>query len=114
MPFYRCLANGQNFPGTLLDAEGKVGFYTTRWVQALNPRAAELKAMAMLRREPLLSRPDARSPDARVFFDEVVRIDKLPLRRGMGLTLYAYDERAEPKPIASERIRERIANLRRP
>src|SRR3954451_23860759 len=49
MPKYQVEINGQNF---LLDVEGRVarhGFFTTRFVEAVDPTAAENAAVRMIR-----------------------------------------------------------------
>jgi hypothetical protein len=49
MPKYQVEINGQNF---LLDVEGRVarhGFFTTRFVEAVDPTAAENAAVRMMR-----------------------------------------------------------------
>ena len=91
MPFYRCLIRGENFPGECVASEGLWGFYTTRWVQALNVRAAELKAVAAMRKDPSFKAPPGapRSRDARVYVEEIVRIDRLPRFRGRGATWFS-------------------------
>lgn len=110
MPIYRCFANGTGFPGALFGEDGTMGFYTTLWVQALNPKRAELKAMDLLSRNPSLRQDDADYTGARVHFDEVVRVRSMG-RVPFGLTLYR--EAAEPPSSAAERVRERLKNRRR-
>ena len=107
MPYYRCLANGRNFPGALIGRDEPVGFYTTRWVQALNPRAAERKAIALLRRDPSFRSDGTPTPGAHVVFESLERVPTLPLRRRVGAAWYGEGE--EPKMTAGERLRDRIA-----
>jgi hypothetical protein len=52
MPKYKVEINGQNF---LIDAAGHVakhGFYTIRFVEAIDPAAAENSAVQMIRETP--------------------------------------------------------------
>ena len=54
MKKYRVILNGRNFK---IESDGKlqkVGFYTTRWVQAETPQAAELEAIDLVRQDSSL------------------------------------------------------------
>lgn len=54
MAEWRVLLNGRNF---LLEFEGepkRLGFYTTRFVEAQNPEAAEMAAVQMVREDSTL------------------------------------------------------------
>jgi hypothetical protein len=88
MPFYRCVVRGENFAWKKGSGWELMGFYTTRFVQALNPAAAERRVVAWLRTEPPFQRPDgyAGAPPATVYVEEIEKIGKLPLRRGGGAT----------------------------
>ena len=99
MPFYRCLLRGEHIPGEVIGSAGLYGFYTTRWVQALNPRRAELRAVEAVRRDPKMAVPDGvpRSPDARVHVEEIERIPRLPRFRGGGAIWFAEDGESPPR-----------------
>jgi len=90
LPFYRCLLRGENFPGEIIGGEGLNGFYTTRWVQAVTERRAELLAVEALRRDPKLALPpDLAFPiDARVYLEEIHKVARLPRMRGGGATWF--------------------------
>lgn len=106
MPYYRCLVNGTGFPGAMIGREGTTGFYTTRWIQAANPRHARAKTMLSLRREPLLQPPAPprkrwfqrkapRGPDfsqAAITFVKVERMAQLPSSRERAKHLIWYRE----------------------
>ena len=52
MPKFRVLIECRGISGRLFDEPGKeFGFLATRWVEAINPSAAELETHALLRRE---------------------------------------------------------------
>lgn len=75
---YRCYVRGENF---LTDEGGvpeRIGFYTTRWVDANCPEDAETRVVAMLREEPELQRPDwcdGVGPRAMVYVEEIVLVE---------------------------------------
>lgn len=106
MPYYRCLVNGSGFPGEMVETEGKVGFYASRALQALNERQAKARMMKRLRREPELQPPPRprkrwfqrkppKGPDmsgASIRFVRVERIDRLPLARERGKGAFWYKE----------------------
>lgn len=51
MKKYKVMINGQNFH---IEVDGKIqklGFYTTKWVEAQNPKDAELKAVDLVRQD---------------------------------------------------------------
>jgi hypothetical protein len=97
MPFYRVMLKGYNFAGTPIGQRGRFGLYTTRYVQALNARRAELRAVALVWRDPKLAQPKPRTDAdrARLIVESIVKIERLPLRRGGGATWFPEDE---PKP----------------
>ena len=72
MPTFRCLMRGENFPGIVLGEADPIGFYATRYVDAEYAGLAEVAALELLKRDPTLSvAPDARTKDAKVFFEEI-------------------------------------------
>lgn len=76
MPWYRCLIEGENFPGSLLGKKRPVGFYTTRWIEASSPEEAEIAALEALRQEPNFQVADAaKMKDAKVYFEEIVEVE---------------------------------------
>lgn len=98
MPWYRCLARGENFPKANAEtgALTRYGFYATRYVVANSPKEAEMKALALMRREAIFQpAPGYEKPkDAKVFFEEVQQVRQLfpRLSRGKGATWYAMDD----------------------
>ncbi len=76
MPWYRCLIEGENFPGSIIGETQPVGFYTTRWIEASSPEDAETAALAALRLEPNFQIDDAeKTKDAKVYFEEIAEVD---------------------------------------
>ena len=94
MPNYKCLIRGEHFPGELIGSTGLCGFYTTRWLVALNEKQAEMRAVETLKSEPGFALPEGApaSANAHVFVEEVTRIARLPRLRGGGATWFAEDE----------------------
>jgi hypothetical protein len=74
MSHYRVLLSGQNF---LVPFEGQVqrlGFFTTRFVEAESAEEAKHAALALLRGDERLRPLNRREDSPRVFFDEVEEI----------------------------------------
>jgi hypothetical protein len=98
LPWYRCLARGENFPKANAEtgALTRYGFYTTRYVIANSPKEAEMKALALMRRETIFQLPAGceKPEDAKVFFEEVQQVRRLlpGLSRGKGATWYTMDD----------------------
>ncbi len=70
------------------------GFYTTRWVQALNPKRAEYKAVALVKRQMVadVSEEALKKSDARMFVEEIEKVDHFPRFRGGGVVWYPMDD----------------------
>jgi hypothetical protein len=72
---YRCFIRGENFLFRVDGVSKRVGFYTTRWLDAENPEQAEASVIALLRNEPDLQKPDwydGSGPPAKVYVEEIV------------------------------------------
>ncbi len=91
MAFYRCFIRGEHFPGECIGQKGVYGFYTTRWVEALNKEEAELRAVDLLREDRSLALPEgaAKPADARVYVEEIEEVDELPESTGGGATWFS-------------------------
>ena len=75
MPWYACLVNGVNFPGSLLGRDGPIGFCTTRYVQADTAQAAEIAALELLRAsEGLRTSMSRRELSGNVTLEEVEEV----------------------------------------
>jgi len=91
MPVFRCFIRGENFPGSLTGESELVGFYTTRFVEAPSPSAAELVALDLLRAEPEfeLVRPEDRMENAQVYFEQIEEVStELGHSPGKGFTFF--------------------------
>jgi hypothetical protein len=76
MAWFKCLIEGENFPGALIEQGGLVGFFLVRCVEADTEDQAETVALAALKQEAAFDFGGAAKPkDARVYFNEIVEID---------------------------------------
>ncbi len=93
MPIWQCLIRGENFfPEEQL--QQRMGFYTTRWVQALDSGKAELKVVEMLRAESTLQRPDWHDgcePKSKIFVEEISICEGQP-QRNQGFVWFAEED----------------------
>lgn len=99
MKKFRVFVRGENFLINLDDVEQKLGFYTTRYVEALNEEAAEYVVMDMLRGDPKLAKGvlNDKSDPPMMYAEEVEEIDSfegLPLRVS-GFAFYPTRKRRE-------------------
>lgn len=92
---YKVFVRGENFLLKLDGKAGKVGFYTTRFVEARNDHEAEENAISALRNDPTLRQGvlNEKSDAPMLFAEEIVELDSfdgltLP---GTGLSFYADD-----------------------
>lgn len=75
MPWFRCVIEGENFPGVLVRKKGLVGFFTTRWVEASSPEEAEVAALETLRGEPTFQmKTPAKGAEAKVYFTVIAEV----------------------------------------
>ena len=95
MPWFRTLIRGKHF---LIESEGRVrphGFYTTRFVEANGPEAAEFAAVDLIRADQELRsavRNDSTSPP-RMFVEEIEEIEPLDVPpTNSGYTFFEEDE----------------------
>jgi len=92
MKKYEVLIEGRNFVIEIDGKEQRAGFYTTRWVEAKDPKEAELKAVAIIKRDPKLkgmAKNSLKNPPM-LYLDEIHEVKtfkgiKLP---GAGYTFY--------------------------
>ena len=77
MKKYRVMLNGQHFYIEMDGKLEKVGFYTTRWVEAENPEEAELKAVALVRQDHSLniSVRNERDNPPMIYLDTMSEVD---------------------------------------
>ena len=96
MKKYKVFVCGQNFLLNLDGKVGKVGFYTTRFVEAQNDHEAEENAISTLRNDPTLRDGvlNEKSDAPMLFVEEIAELDSfdgltLP---GTGFSFYTGDE----------------------
>ena len=98
MAWFRCLVRGENFPGQLIDKPGLVGFYVTKFIEAVDPSVAEVAALEELRKESKLTPPQGCAPSksARIFFKEIEELatDYVPVEQ-LGFAWYAMDDESD-------------------
>ena len=91
MAWFRCFIRGENFPGGEDDPDRPLGFFTTRFVEADHPDAAEARGLEALRAHPWLAslRGHPLAVRARVFFQEIEEVpgDRVPAEPP-GLTFF--------------------------
>ena len=96
MKKFRVLLRGENF---LLNYEGEVkrhGFYTTRFVEALNEDEAELAAVELIRKDNRLREAvgNGRPDPPMIFAEEIEEISTFD-NPGAGFTFYEEEPSAE-------------------
>jgi len=74
---YRVLIQGQNFLINLDGANKKLGFYTTRYVEADNVKDAEHKSIELIRNDQSLKQTVLNSKDdlPMIYIDETTEIE---------------------------------------
>lgn len=89
MAWYQCSIRGENFPGAILGKKGLIGFFATRVVEADSTEEAEIKALANLQKEKELKVAAIhRTEEARVFFEEIIELQRRPIRKQGGFTFF--------------------------
>jgi hypothetical protein len=84
MPIFRCLVRGERFPFMIDGAWKTIGFYTTRFVEADSPGAAEMVTLDLLQGEEALQREETAPglEHAHVFFEEIEEVSEAGLNSG--------------------------------
>ncbi len=92
MAWFKCLIEGEDFPGSLIQRDGLVGFYVIRCVEAGTEEEAETRALAELKKEAMFDLGNAAKPKgAKVYFNEIVEIDE-PLSPLPGATWFQMEK----------------------
>lgn len=63
MKKYEVIINGTNYLSIVDGSPKKIGFYVTRYVEALNPDQAEKKGIELIRNDPSVSELSCNLPD---------------------------------------------------
>ena len=96
MAWFKCVIEGENFPGSLIQQDGLVGFFVTRSVEADSDGEAEMLALAALKQEAMFDLNGMAKPeDARVYFNEIVEIDE-PFAPSPGATWFQMEKPQSP------------------
>jgi len=75
MKHFRVFLRGANFLLTFDGQQTRMGFYTTRFVQANNPEGAELLAVDLLRSDKTLRRAaNLKTDPPMIFADEIAEV----------------------------------------
>ncbi len=92
MKKYKVFVRGENFLMNLSGAPQKLGFYTTRFVEAANEEAAEYAVMDLLRADPKLVKSvlNEGSDPPMMYAEEVEELKSFNgfLAPGTGFTFY--------------------------
>jgi hypothetical protein len=74
--WFRCFIHGDHFPGQRLGVVGRVGFYVTRFVEAVDEAAAASAALHGVHADPTLAPPPGYPPTGRerVCVEEIVQV----------------------------------------
>jgi hypothetical protein len=82
MPCYRCLLQGENFPGESQSFDELMGFYTNRFVQASDPDAAVRMVMEQIVQDSriihLQDVINSGPNNPAIYIERVWEIDQLP------------------------------------
>jgi len=96
MKKYKVFVHGQNFVLNLNGKAEKVGFYTTRFVEAKDDRAAEENAISTLRNDPTLREGvlNEKSDAPMMFVEEIAEVDSFDglTLSGTGFSFYTGEE----------------------
>ena len=98
MKKYKVFVRGENFLINLDGANQKMGFYTTRFVEAEDEEAAEYAVMDLLRNDPKLVQGTLNegSDSPMMYAEEIEELESFkgfPVP-GMGFTFYAEEPRS--------------------
>lgn len=94
MKKYRVRTEGKNFIVKIDEIPEKLGFFTTRFIEAENEQEAEKKALDLIRNELSGAVLNDRSNPPVMFTEEVIELDSFGdnLTPGSGFTWYSDDE----------------------
>jgi hypothetical protein len=93
---YRVFLRGENFVLEVSGQQGRFGFYTTRFVEAAGPEAAELLAVDLIRRDRTLAAvKNTRDNPPMIYAKEIEEIAVKELRPGEGYTFFKMKDVAD-------------------
>jgi hypothetical protein len=90
--FYSVIIEGASFPARIFEvADGPMGFYATRFVEAVDEKAAELEAVELIKRElkPLIGEQQVGEANPLMSLDRISKLQNLPATApGSGFTWF--------------------------
>ena len=92
MAYFRVLLNGENFWLNMEGRPRRMGFLTTRFVEAKTPDDAELAAVDLLRSEGKLKPLNDPSDSPRVFATEIEQVEQSDIPPVVGGFTFFPDE----------------------
>jgi hypothetical protein len=96
VPFFSVVIEGAHFPACVFEvSDGPMGFYTTRFVEAVDEKAAELAAVELIKRElkPLLGEQQVGEVNPLMSLDRISELQKLPTTApGSGFTWFPMND----------------------
>jgi hypothetical protein len=91
--YFRVALNGEDFWLQMEGRPQRVGFFTTRFVEASHAQEAELAAVDLLRRDEKLKPLNDRSDPPGIFADEIEEVDQADVPRVVpGFAFFLDDE----------------------
>jgi hypothetical protein len=104
MKKYRVLVRGENFLMNLENADRKLGFFTTRFVEAEDSEQAEFAAMETLRADRSLSGQvlNDRSDPPMMYADEIEELESFDGYSAPGTGLAFFESESDPANDAEE------------
>ena len=98
MKKYQLLLNGKNFHLDLSEGTKSYGFFTTRWVEAINEKEAELKGVDLICKDQSLSEAvqNPENDPPMIYLEKISELaDAFELKTpGEGYTFYREDDKA--------------------
>lgn len=93
MAYYSVIIEGADFPARVFEsADGPMGFFTTRFVEAADEKAAEFAAVELIKQElkPLIGERRDGETSASMSLDQIREVEELSeTAPGVGFTWFA-------------------------
>jgi hypothetical protein len=90
MPYFRCFVRGEDYPGQIIGLSDRVGFFVTRFVEAVDKLRAEQLVVEELEKnlKILLERMETGLGSARLYVEEVSEASSEEASNATGFTWY--------------------------
>ena len=115
MKKYMLMLKGRNFRIEIDGKLEKLGFYTTRWVEAQNPEDAELEALDLVRQDVSLKasvRNDRDDPPM-IYLEELCEVERFEGINVPGAGYSFYPDKEEDEPSVNKSLKRDAAKGRR-